>query len=203
MEQRNRIIEEARHLFLKQGIKSMTMSDIANHMGISKRTLYEQFQDKEELLEACLTTHNEQMCAEVRRIAESSENLISIMMRMYAQHLNDTHQVNKTFIYDLRKYYHRIYQQMEQSHTERLDVFMPVFQKGIDEGLIRDDINLEVCLWLMKSQFRSLMVDDFMPTDRISINEFARVIILNFVRGIATPKGYTLIDETVEKLKEN
>ncbi|GHT06461.1 TetR family transcriptional regulator [Bacteroidia bacterium] len=179
----------------------MTMSDIANHMGISKRTLYEQFQDKEELLEACLTAHNQLACDEIRRIAESSEDLITIMMRMYARQLNDTHQVSKTFVYDLKKYYRRIYLQMEQSHGERLDIFMPLFQRGIDEGLIRNDIHLEVCLWLMKSQFRSLMLDDFMPTDRISVSEFARVIILNFVRGIATIKGYKLIDESVEKLR--
>ncbi|GHT45691.1 TetR family transcriptional regulator [Bacteroidia bacterium] len=203
MELRDRIINEARYLFLKHGIKSMTMDDIANHLGISKRTLYEHFNDKGDLLEACLMTHSEQADGEVECIVKSSDNLISIVMQMYAKFLNDTFQINKTFVYDLKKYYPLIYQRMAQNHSQRIDLSLPIFRRGIDDGLVREDINLEVCLWLMKVQFRSLMEDDIMPTDRISQNEFARMIILNFVRGIVTLKGYKLIDEIVEKLKES
>ena len=202
MELRYRIIDEARHLFLRHGIKSMTMDDIANHLGISKRTLYEQFRDKEELLEACMEMHNLHAADELQRIAESSENMISIMMKMYAKLLRDTGQVCKAFIHDLKKHYHHIYKMTEQQHYNRVDIFIPLVQRGIDEGLIRDDINIEVCLWLVKSQFRGLLVDDFLPTDRFTHNEFARMSILNFLRGMATPKGYQLIDETVEQLKE-
>ncbi|GHT50910.1 TetR family transcriptional regulator [Bacteroidia bacterium] len=202
MELRYRIIDEARHLFLRHGIKSMTMDDIANHLGISKRTLYEQFKDKEDLLEACMEMHSMRADDELQRIINSSENIITIMMKMYAKLLSDSNQVCKAFVYDLKKHYHHIYLAAEQQHYNRVDIFIPLVQRGIDEGFIREDINMEVCLWLVKSQFRSLMIGDFLPTDRFTHNEFARMSILNFLRGMATLQGYQLIDETMEQLKE-
>lgn len=201
MELKDRIIKEASLLFFNNGIKSMTMSDIANELGISKRTLYEVFRDKEELLEKCVNAHMEKTDEEINELVNNSEDVIDTLMRIYAKHLNNMRNVHKTITHDLRKYHANIYKKIECKQKEDTHVFMPLMKKGVDQGLIRDDINFEILIWLLKSQFKALMDGDFIPTDKYSINEFIRAIILNFIRGIATPLGNEKIDKIVSALK--
>jgi AcrR family transcriptional regulator len=201
MELRDRIIEEASFLFFSNGIKSMTMSDIANELGISKRTLYEVFRDKEELLEKCVNAHMEKADEEMNEIANNSEDVIDTLMRIYAKHLRNMRSVHKTIIHDLKKYHAQIYKKIECKQKEGTYLFAPLLKKGVEQGLIRNDINFEILIWLLKSQFKVLIDDDFIPINKYSIDEFIRAIILNFVRGIATPAGNEKIDKIVEELR--
>ncbi|GHT49613.1 TetR family transcriptional regulator [Bacteroidia bacterium] len=203
MELRDRIIQEASILFFSKGIKSMTMSDIANELGISKRTLYEVFRDKEELLDNCVTTHLEKANTEMEAIATNSENVIDSLMRIYAKHLREVQNVSKTVIHDLKKYHKPIYEKIECRQKEGMGFFAPLFKRGIEQGLIREDANIEIMLWLLKSQFKALMDDEYIPTDKYSTDEFIRVIILNFIRGMATPAGNEKVDSIVETLNNN
>jgi AcrR family transcriptional regulator len=202
MELRDRIIEEASVLFFNNGVKSMTMSEIANELGISKRTLYEVFRDKEELLEKCIDIHMEKVDQEMEALANSSEDVIDTLMRIYAKHLNDMRNVHKTVIHDLKKYHAQIYKKIECKQKEGPYIFILLLKKGTEQGLIRNDINFEILIWLFKSQFKALIDDDFIPTDKYSVDEFIRAIILNFIRGIATPLGNEKIDRIVKKLKK-
>ncbi len=200
MELKERIIQEASSLFFKHGIRSITMSDIANHMGISKRTLYEVFKDKEELLEESINAHIRCADKEMEKITSGSENVIDTMLRIYAKHLNDVHSINKSLVYDLKKYHPRLYEKIRDKQGDEVNIFIPLFSRGVEQGLIREDIDIEICLWLIKSQFQSLMEGSHLPTEKFSMNQFVRAIILNFTRGVATPKGNELIDELVEKI---
>ena len=203
MNLKERIIENASDLFLQKGVKSMTMSDIANELGVSKRTLYEVFRDKEDLLENCIWSHLAKVDKAIRTLAENSEDVIDTVMRAYGRYLNETKTINRSVIHDLKKYHSVLYKKVAQKQKENMSLFLPLFEKGIRQGLIRDDINFEIILWLVRSQFRSLMNDDYFPTDKYSVNEFIQVIILNFIRGIATPSGVKKVDDIVEKMRNN
>lgn len=203
MELRERIIQEASGLFFKNGIRSITMSDIANHLGISKRTLYEVFKDKEDLLEESINAHMEQTDTEIDKIVNGSENVIDTMMRIYAKHLNDAQSVNKSVVHDLKKYHPRLFQKIEARQGDGVKTLIPLFQRGVEQGLIRNNINFEICLWLIKSQFRTLMEGDYIPTTKFSTNQFVRAIILNFTRGIATQKGNEVIDEMIKTIYDS
>jgi AcrR family transcriptional regulator len=200
MELRDRIIGEASFLFFNNGIRSMTMSDIANGLGISKRTLYEVFRDKEELLEKCVYAHMEKADEEINAIASDSEDVIGALMRIYAKHLTNMRNVHKTLIHDLKKYHAQIFKKIECKQKEGTYVFLPLLKKGVEQGLIRDDVNFEILTWLVKSQFKVLIDDDFIPIDKYSVDEFIRAIILNFIRGIATPLGNEKVDKIVKNL---
>jgi AcrR family transcriptional regulator len=201
MELKDRIIEEASLLFFNNGIKSMTMSDIANELGISKRTLYEVFRDKEELLEKCFIVHMKKADQEMEALVKNSENVIDTLMRIYGKHLNDMRNVHRV-IHDLKKYYTQIYKKIECKQNEEAYIFIPLLKKGVEQGLIRNDVNFEILIWLLKSQFKALMTDDFIPVDKYSVDEFIRAIILNFIRGIATPLGNEKTDMIVENFKK-
>jgi AcrR family transcriptional regulator len=202
MELKDRIIQEASTLFFKKGVKSMTMSDIANELGISKRTLYEVFRDKKELIETCVHTHLEKIDREILDLAANSEDVIDTLMNMYAKNLRNVQSTSKSVLHDLRKYHSSIYQQIECRQKEGLLAFMPLFNKGIKQGLIREDVNFEILTWLLKAQFKALMDDEFIPTNKYSTDEFIRAIILNFIRGIATPLGNEKVDKIVAQLTE-
>ncbi|MDR0543374.1 MAG: TetR/AcrR family transcriptional regulator [Dysgonamonadaceae bacterium] len=202
MELKDRIIQEASILFLKKGVKSMTMSDIANELGISKRTLYEVFRDKEELIEECVQSHLDTVNREINDLASHSENVIDTLMRVYAKNLRNVQSTNKSVLHDLKKYHASIYQKIECRQKEGLLAFLPLFHKGIKQGLIREDVNFEILTWLLKAQFKALMDDEFIPTTKYSTDEFIRAIILNFIRGIATPEGNDKVDKIVAQLAE-
>jgi len=201
MDLRERIIENASALFFQKGVKSMTMSDIANELGISKRTLYEVFRDKEDLLENCINMHITKADNTIQEILEHSENVIDSMMRFYALSLDEMQTVNRSVMYDLKKYHYRLYKKVEQNQRDDVFRLLPLLNKGVEQGLIRKDINFEIILWLVKSQFRALMNDDYFPWDKYSMNDFIPAIILNFMRGIATPLGVKKVDDIVAKMQ--
>ncbi|MDR0546790.1 MAG: TetR/AcrR family transcriptional regulator [Dysgonamonadaceae bacterium] len=202
MDIKDRIIQESTPLFLKNGVRSMTMSDIANELGISKRTLYEVFRDKEELLEECFKWNFDQGDKEIEGLIQSSENVIDALMRMYAQHLRSTQDFNRSLVHDLKKYYAPIYKKIEARKENAFKAFIPLMIKGVDSGFIRRDTNFEIVVWLVRAQFKSLIDEEYIPTDKYSVNEFISVIILNFIRGIATPLGNAEIEKMVEKIKQ-
>lgn len=170
------------------------MSDIANELGISKRTLYEVFHDKEELLEECFNTHMSKIEHEIEKITNNSENVIDALMLIYSRHLCSTQEVKKSVLSDLKKHYALVYKKIEFRQKSGYHVFISLMQKGIQQGLIRKDINFEVILWLLRAQFKALIEDEYIPTDKYSTNEFINAIILNFIRGISTPSGNERID---------
>lgn len=180
----------------------MTMSDVANELGISKRTLYEVFRDKEELIETCVRRHLEKVDREIGALASHSEDVIDTLMRVYAKNLRNVQNTSKSVLHDLKKYHASIYQKIECRQKEGLMAFVPLFNKGIKQGLIREDVNFEILTWLLKAQFKALMDDEFIPTDKYSTEEFTRAIILNFIRGIATPAGNEKVDKIVAQLAQ-
>lgn len=201
MDLKERIIENALTLFHQNGIKSMTMSDIAAESGISKRTLYEVFHNKEDLLEMCIIAHLRRVDQAKQAFIDNSEDVIDTMMHIYAQLLNNMRNVNKSFLHDLKKYHLQLYKMIECKQEEGIYFLFPLLNKGVEQGLVRKDVNFEIILWLVKSQFKALMDDSYIPTDKYSTNEFIQAIILNFIRGIATPSGNEKVDHIIGKLK--
>jgi AcrR family transcriptional regulator len=202
MDIKERIVQEASNLFFRNGVRSMTMSDIANELGISKRTLYEVFQDKEELLGECISAHMKKADCEMEKLINNSDDVIEALMRLYAKHLSNAHEVNKSVLHDLKKYYASVYEKFESRQHDGYYTFAPLLEKGIQQGLIREDINLEVVLWLVRAQFKALIDDEYIPTDKYSVKEFMSASIRNFIRGIATSAGIIQIDQRMEKIRE-
>ncbi|MDR1610106.1 MAG: TetR/AcrR family transcriptional regulator [Candidatus Symbiothrix sp.] len=204
MELKERIIENASALFFRNGIKSMTMSDIAAELGISKRTLYEHFRDKENLLEECLNFYHEKTDKEIERLTHDSENVIDTMIRLYARNFFEMLDASRLFMHDLKKYYSHLYRRIEDKRNEGVCIFIPLFKKGVEQRLIRNDINFEIMLWLLKIQFDAVLNEnvDKVPTEKYSANQFLQAIIQNFMRGIATPLGNERIDQLMENYRD-
>jgi AcrR family transcriptional regulator len=175
------------------------MSEIANETGISKRTLYEVFNDKEDLLESCLWMQMQQEEDVVKDIISNSGDVFDTIMLFHLQQMNNMCSVGRTLFRDLRKYHRSLYDKMELVQDERIFKFIPLLEKSAKEGYIRNDMPFELLLWLMKRQLKTLMEDETIPETKYSFNEYINVMVLTFVRGISTQKGNEKIDEFISK----
>ena len=103
-ELRERILVTATEAFASKGIKSITMDDIAAALGISKRTLYEVFSDKETLLEECILKGQKEGDEFLRNVLASSENVLEVLLKCYQRSIEQIHATNKQFFEDIKKY---------------------------------------------------------------------------------------------------
>jgi AcrR family transcriptional regulator len=198
MDNRERIIEGAAGLFRKYGIKSVTMDSLAGHLGISKRTIYENFSDKDELLKGVLKSMTEKQKDLLKRILEQSGNPIEAIFRLLEVNRDHFQGMSPVFQEDVKKFY------LSMKDINDCDIpdyknHQEVIDRGIADGYFRTDVDSNLanrCLYYLG---RSIMDDELYPFDLFSRNEVIRNTFLNYLKGISTPKGLDLI----KKLESN
>ena len=112
VELRERIITAATEAFTSKGIKSITMDDIAAALGISKRTLYEVFSDKESLLKECILKAQADRDKYLQKVFEQSHNVLEVILAVFQKSIEMFHQTNKRFFEDIKKY-PKVYEMMK------------------------------------------------------------------------------------------
>jgi AcrR family transcriptional regulator len=192
MDNRERIIEGAAGLFRKYGIKSVTMDSLAGHLGISKRTIYENFSDKDELLKGVLKSMTEKQKDLLKRILEQSGNPIEAIFRLLEVNRDHFQGMSPVFQEDIQKFY------LSMKDIGDCDIpdyknHQEIIDKGIADGFFRADVDSDIanrCLYFLG---RSIMDDELYPFDLFSRNEVIRNTFLNYLKGISTTKGLDLI----------
>lgn len=200
MTQKERIIEQAMRMFVTQGIKSVRMDDIAQQLGVSKRTLYELFGDKEGLLYLAMTCYFEQnrarwtaLCSDARNVLESMFMVLGSVM----DHADTTGRLMD----NLRKFYPAVHDKLTREGTEKnRQEFRVMLMQGIAEGLFIDRINIDLCINVLYYTASALVTRrDLVLPEGISEREAFVQIISNFFRGISTAKGLQLVDDYMER----
>jgi TetR/AcrR family transcriptional regulator, cholesterol catabolism regulator len=196
MEVKDKIVTEALILFTKYGIRSITMDMIAEHLGISKRTIYENFKDKDELLRFCLEAAVVQQKDKTEDILNSSETIIEIMIKIVKHNVGVLKSVNPLFYYDIKKYYPELSKlTIEKSDKEYIERIVELLNRGLQENLFRSGINVEIVAILLFEQFKTLNNQEVFPEEKFSKAEIFENIVINFMRGIATVEGLSLIEK--------
>lgn len=178
--------------FREKGIRSVTMDEIAAHAGISKRTLYEQFGDKEQLLIECLKYHWAQEQRILLEYAESgTHNVLELILFSFNQKLAACRNTYPGFTRDMMRYrrvmeYVRVYNQ--NSSRE----FIAALKLGVEQGLMRSDIRFELFEEFLTAQMRLLYEEGVWR--KYTPQEVFRMILLVWLRGISTEEGGRMID---------
>ena len=197
---KQRIIEEASRLFGRSGVKSITMDDLARHLGISKRTIYENFRDKETLLIACIDTFQVQSRAFSKRVFLEADNVaeaILVMLRKDAEHAM---QRKFSMIEEIRKYYPHVFKELlTRFQEDKCSDFEQILKRGIKEGVFRENLNSEIIV-----HFFCMQADDIAQRNDF-FNRFSRTdvfenLTMTFLRGICTEKGLEIIGRYKEKV---
>ena len=200
MEIRDRIIEGAAVLFKTFGIKSMTMDSLASHLGMSKRTIYEVFSDKDDLLVGVLKWMAERQRELVNKILNESENSIVAIFRLLEINSEHFQDMSPAFQADLKKYHYQVLlKKAEEYDMPDYTTNIQVIINGINEKLFRQDINPDLANRCLYSLGRSTMDNDLYPFEKFPRREVLKNVFINYLRGISTAKGLELINRLEEK----
>lgn len=200
VELRERIILAAVELFTTNGIKSITMDEIAASLGISKRTLYEVFPDKETLLEECILKSQKDGDIFVKGVIETSSNVLEVLLRCYQWSIERFHATNKKFFEDIKKY-PKAYKLMKNNRNRSSEDTVNFFKEGVKQGIFRDDVNFAIINLLVRDQLDLLMNSDI--CNEYSFLEVYESIMFTFLRGISTEKGARVLEDFICEYRKN
>lgn len=196
MDQRERIVREAMQMFVSEGIKSVRMDDIARQLGVSKRTLYELFGDKESLLYLAMEHFFESKRLERERVCAGASNVLEAMFRVLNCVLNDSEAVQR-LQGNLRKFYPAVHERLlrEGSAKSRRDL-RQMLEQGIADGLFVATINIDLAISVLYYTASAVTERrDLMLPAGMSEREAYVQIVSTFFRGISTPEGLRLVDD--------
>jgi AcrR family transcriptional regulator len=196
MDQQERIIQGGEELFLKAGIKSVTMDDIAKHLGMSKKTIYQFFKDKNELVMSLvkkkLKDDEDQLCA----IISKSGNVIEEMINMMKCSEEIFSRINPIVIHDMQKYHPDAWKQFQDFKAEVLiSTLEHLLTKGIKQGYIRPDIDVKIIARMRVNQVELGFNTTIFPVAEFSPWKVQYQFLEHFNYGICTLKGYKLLNQ--------
>ncbi len=203
MEVKERIILKAADLFMRYGIRSVTMDEIAGQLGMSKKTIYQFFADKDEIVEGVVDKEilqNEGKCC---RYQESSENAIHEVFISLEGMEEMFKAMNPLIMSDLEKHHFKSHKKfMDHANKFMYRVIRENLERGIKEELYRPDINMDIVTkYRIGSSFMTFNQDIF-PHNRYLISEVGRELGILFLYSIATSKGAKLIQKYYQQQKE-
>jgi AcrR family transcriptional regulator len=198
------ILLKVRELYLKYGIKSITMDDIARELGISKKTLYQFVTDKDDLVGKFIDCEIEIKQEEICRCFKIGFNAIEELFEIAIFMNKMIKEQNPATEHDLQKYYPHHYLKTIRTRRERMYNYILLnLKKGKKEGLYREDMNEEVIAKLYLSRSEHVHFNELFTIEEFtSIKSFTELLIYH-VRGIATDKGIIVLEKKIKKLENN
>ena len=204
MEVKERILTKAADLFMRYGIRSITMDEIASQLGISKKTIYQFFTDKDDMVSAVIEREikeNEVECLQYKDQAADAVQEIFIAVEDLDEMLK---YMNPLMLYDLEKHHPRAFQKLREYKYQFLyQAILDNLTRGRQEGVYRTDFQMDI---VAKNRIESAFLvfnPDLFPHTRYKISEVNFELAMLFLHGVATEKGKQLIERyTIERNKK-
>ncbi len=204
MNAEQQLIEQVMRLFMRYGIKSLTMDDIARQLGVSKKTIYKYVSDKNDLVRRAVETQSIEERASIQKICDSGLNAIDEIFEISKVVSEILSQVHPSVHYDLEKYHPEAWcvaTKLRQDH-----VYKCVFgnlTKGKEDGLYREDLNCDVIARIYIAKMDVLFDGVVFPPQQFNFQEVYLEFFRYHIRGIASEKGLKYLIEKVKKQKAN
>ena len=182
--------------FTTIGVKSVKMDDIARKLKISKRTLYEIYDNKEQLLLESVARRIHEFDATLERFDSSGEKqVIDIILEFYRLQMEELRDMNPVYYEDLHKY-PRVMSFLEQVNKEHKAHSKDFFKRGVLEGYFRNEFNYELISLLGNNVMQNVMESKLYNT--YSLQDIFRNVVMLFIRGLCTAKGILELDRQLE-----
>lgn len=183
---------------MRYGIKSVTMDDIARELGMSKKTLYQSFENKQMLIEQ---TFQAQICDELELIEEvqnAAKDPIDEILKIARYMIRMVQKVSPSVMYDLEKYYRNTWLQVKQLHSRHIyNYILDNINRGIQLGLYRQEINPEL---IARIYIANTSGQQDLPLSEINVEDLIKEYTIYHIHGIATPKGIECLNAYLDSL---
>ncbi|WP_345247918.1 TetR/AcrR family transcriptional regulator [Nibrella saemangeumensis] len=195
------ILEKSLKLFLKHGIREMSNQKLVDWLGISTKTIYKYFTNKEELLEEVLYLyHNRQY--EMLLNLPNEQNVASLFFDVWQIAVETEYTINQVFYQDLHRYYPELEKKVEQAIGKRFEQhFLSIIHCGIEQGAFRPDILPEVALQSILTLHRAAVRSEVYNRFHLSATDLLLNTTANYIRGLCTEEGMKALDEHIRTLQ--
>lgn len=196
---RQQILIEAADLFMRYGLKSVSMDDIARKLGISKKTIYQYVENKTELIEQIFSLKFEEDTREMQTIRNNSKDAIEEILKVASQVIHYLRTISPTTVYDLQKYYGSVWRQFETQHKMYFfNLMRENLARGIKQGLYRSDLDADIIAKLCVGKTSLLVDEDIFPMQQFKPEDLYREHMIYHIHGIATPKGRAILERHLQ-----
>jgi AcrR family transcriptional regulator len=187
---RDKILKGAEGLFTKYGVRSISMDDIARHLSVSKKTLYQHFTDKEDIVTLVFEAVLSESRKEFEAIHQTAENAIDELAKLSVCLKKNVDEINPSLLFDLQKYYPKAWAVwLEFKRMCIYDSIKRNLDQGIAEGFYRAEINTEIISIVRMALIETAFDDKTFSHDKFRMTEVQMQIFEHFVFGILTEKG--------------
>ncbi|MBS1636559.1 MAG: TetR/AcrR family transcriptional regulator [Bacteroidetes bacterium] len=203
MSTEEKILKGAEELFFKYGVRSVTMDDIARHLGMSKKTIYQYYKEKDEVVHKLMQAHireDERMCINgyerANNVVEEVFNVMQNITEIFSK-------VNPLLFYELQKYYPQSWKLIKHFKEDFiLGMVEKSIEKGKRDGYVRPDVNTRILSRLRMEEIELTFNAAVYPADKFSIVEVQLTLAEHFLYGICTFKGHKLINKYKQVVEE-
>lgn len=197
-ELRPMVVKTALGMFLKEGYLAVRMDDVAANLSISKRTLYEMFQNKEQLLLECMESYSQYMSKRLAEEIEKEGDILSVLLRYLEIVVAESHNTNRIFFDSMDKY--PKFKEIFQNHMKKVRLQIRQYlDLGVSQGVFREDVNMDIVLQAFIAMGR-LANNDEMKKE-YPYEQLVNDSIVLLLRGIAAPKGMETLEKYRYKIK--
>jgi len=197
------ILRRAEEIFLKYGIRSVSMDDICRELGVSKKTLYQYVPNKKELIKVVLDYSIQEKLVKIFKLESKKANAIDFLLET-SKMINKHHkEFNPSAIFDLEKYYPDLYKDFLQKR--RVIILKWVknnIHAGKKEGLYRDDLDIDLVALLYVQKLEDLTTSESLSMKKNSFSKIFEVMFENHIRGISNKKGVAYFEKKKAKIYE-
>lgn len=196
MEPKEVILEGTEQLFHKYGIKNVTMDEIAKHLGMSKKTIYQYFKDKDELVNNLFRKKIECNKDIFENLHSEAENVVSEIFGLMKNIREMLADMNPIVFHDLHKYYPATYKLFEEfTNNFMLNMIEKSLQKGQVQGLVRPEINIKILSRMRLVNLHAAFFGRSFPSDKFNLLDVQLEMTEHFLYGVCTLKGHKLINK--------
>ncbi len=204
MDIKTRIASRASELFFRSGIRSVTMGEVAEEAGVSKRTLYEHFDNKEELLGHCIDFQHQIDQARQKEFEQQARNPVDFVYLNFRQAVINLSKIHPNFIIELEKFCPTVWEEKIVPMMKERDIILRnLVSDGMKQGYFREDSHPDIAAKLFFAQVDLMSDYQVFPLDRYPRAFLVRYIITGFLRSLATEKGMKEIDSLFNNPKHH
>jgi len=197
---REKILNKATEMFLELGFKSVTMDDIAENLGISKKTIYTHFKTKSKLVEVCSMELFNCITGRIDEIIAEDHNPIQEILYIHKYILSRLREEKSSPQYQLKKYYPNIEANMRNCKMDRMkETIVNNLNRGIDEGLYREDLIVDIVYRFYYMMLEGIKNSEYFPEESYPISLLVKHFLEYHMRGIVSAKGQIILEKLAKK----